>query len=171
MSNDVLAHVYEYRTLVGCRDELGVPLSSAERERLAALERLFQWSSPDGRELLPSLVRRRMARCEVDIAARIVAGGERAATVIVNLGGDGLALDPAPHLVVGTRAVVVVVDAGDAGTEYRFPVEIRWCREHLRHAALGARFASVPILLRRRRAPLSCDTATLLARLRPRRAG
>jgi hypothetical protein len=169
MANDLVAHLYEYRTLIGCRDELHEALSGAERERLDALERLFHWRAPDGTDVLPSLVRRRMARCDVDITASILVGARRSAAVIVNLGGDGLALDPAPRLAAGVHAVVVVEDEGD-GREYRFPIEIRWCRSYRQHAALGARFRGVPVEIRRQRVALMCDTTPYLARLRPRKA-
>ncbi len=119
MDEDVLQFVYEYRKLLARRDLLDARLDRASAERLVALEKLFAPEPDDGPH------HRRYARCDVSMRATVKAGGRVESVQIVNVGGGGLCVSPAPALRKGERAVVRVVDP-QSRSAYHYPVQASW---------------------------------------------
>jgi hypothetical protein len=142
MSTDVLSLVYQYRSLLGRREVLRQSLSDEQSGRLQALEMLFGWADAGA----PGRERRRMARCPVAIPALVEFGGHMGACTIIDISGNGLALDRAPTTLPG-ETITVLVQHLHTGLEYRLPAEVCWRK----HEALGARFEGLPLLIRHRR--------------------
>ena len=122
MDEDVLQFVYEYRKLLARRGMLKQQLEPASAERLAALEKLFAPGTDRGPH------KRHYARCPVRLRATVKAGGRVQPVVIVNVGGGGLCVSPAPSLHSGERAVVRVFDPRSRST-YHYPVHASWVRD------------------------------------------
>jgi len=145
MDEDVLQFVYEYRKLLARKGMLNQRLDGASAERLTALEKLFAPGPDDGPH------HRRYARCPVSLRATVKAGGRVQPVLIVNVGGGGLCVSPAPSLRSGERAVVRVFDPTSRST-YHYPVHASWVRS----GAQGPSFMGMPFV----GAPLHVATPT-----------
>jgi hypothetical protein len=141
--SDVLEHVYEYRKLLARRDMLRRKLDAESRDRLDVLERLFAAAPDEGGEH-----RRRYARCELSIRATVKAGGRVQAVDIVNVGGGGMCVTPAPQLRPGERAVVRVISR-ETGREYHYPVQALWVQRTDRDSSMGLPFVGAPLQVTR----------------------
>ena len=135
--SDVLQHVFEYRKLLARRDLLGQRLDEESRTRLDALERLFAASPHDEH-------RRRHARCDVSVPATVKAGGRIQAVQVVNVGGGGLCVVPAPRLQPGERAVVRIISR-ENHLEYHYPVQAQWVDRNTESSAMGLPFVGAPL--------------------------
>ncbi len=142
---DLLQLVFEYRRLVVHRSLLNGKLSRANRLRLAGLEQLFG-QDPEDRAVRH---RRRYARCEVRMPATLQTGRRVEHVDVVNLGGGGLCVEPAPLLRKGQRAVIRMVSL-EQGTAYHYTVEAGWARRTALGSAMGMGFVGTP-----RREPLT----------------
>ncbi len=142
--------MYQYRDLLGRRDVLHQPLDPEREAKLDALEALF-WQRPAPPSDAIGRERRRMARCTVTIEAIVELHGRSARGTIVDLGGEGLALESSVPVVPGDQLTVKVQDSR-SGREYRFPAEVCWRRASER-PALGVRFEGMPVELRHRHWP------------------
>jgi len=129
--------VYEYRKLLARRELLGHRLDVESRARLGALETLFA-ADPDEQH------RRRYARCEVSVPATVKASGRVQAVRVVNVGGGGFCVAPAPSLRPGERAVVRIVSS-ESGAEYHYPVQALWVRRTDGDSAMGLPFVGAPL--------------------------
>ncbi len=136
---DVLKHVYEYRKLLARSALLGPKLDDDSRERLDALERLF---AADDSER--TVHRRKHARCEVNVRATVKAGGRIQTVNVVNVGGGGMCVQPAPQLRPGERAVVRIVSR-ESGAEYHYPVQAQWVHRSDTSSSMGLPFVGVPL--------------------------
>jgi hypothetical protein len=158
MHADLLSLVYQYRYLLGRRDLLRQPLGPEPAARLEALADLFAWRPQTGGAHAPGADRRRMTRCEVTIGAIIEAhGGLAVPSTIVDLGGAGMSLE-SPAAIRPGEHVTIKVQEQRSGREYRFPAEVRWCREGER-STLGVRFDGLPVELCHRRSAMAVDAA------------
>jgi hypothetical protein len=135
--SDVLQHVYEYRKLLARQAMLGNKLDTGSRERLAALERLFAANPLDSH-------RRKYARCEVAVSATLKSSGRVHAVQVINMGGGGLCVQPAPQLRPGERAVVRIVSS-ETGAEYHYPVQAQWVHRTGSGSAMGLPFVGAPL--------------------------
>jgi len=142
---DLLQLVFEYRRLVVHRALLSGKLSVANRQRLVGLERLFG-QDPEDRS---QRHRRRHARCEVRLPATLKMGRHVENVDVVNIGGGGVCVEPAPLLRKGQRASIRVVSL-EQGTAYHYRVEAGWARRTGQSAAMGMGFVGTP-----RREPLT----------------
>jgi len=142
-SQEILHSVYEYRKLLSQQQLLGDQLAAPARRRLADLEDRLA----DGAPVVPGAPRRRFARASTQIVATVKAGGRVHPVQIVNVGGGGMCVEPAPALRGGERAVVRVV-SGETGCEYQYPVEARWVHRSGRASLMGLPFVGAPLLLR-----------------------
>ena len=68
---------------------------------------------------------------------------------VVNIGGGGVCVEPAPLLRKGQRATIRVVSL-EQGTAYHYPVEAGWARRTGHGSAMGMGFVGTP-----RREPLT----------------
>ncbi len=135
---DLLHLVYEYRRLLARRDLATMDLSEAGAMRLDALAKLF--GTEPGDESYER--RRRYARVDVALAATIAVGRQVHEVSIVNLGGGGVRVEPAPPLQPGERTVIRIV-ASDVGSVYHYPVEASW-RAGGGRSAMGMPFVGTP---------------------------
>jgi len=135
--SDVLQHVFEYRKLLARRELLRARFDTESKDRLEALERLF--ASDPGEEH-----RRQHARCDVSVPATIKAGGRIQRVEVVNVGGGGICVAPAPRLSPGERAVVRIV-AADKCSEYHYPVQALWVERDDTLSAMGLPFVGAPL--------------------------
>lgn len=139
-ADDLLRRVYEYQRLLAQASLFGGRFGRASRERLEQLERELG----AGAETIPSGPRRRFARASVDIRATLKAGGRVHPVEVVDFGGGGLCIKPAPTLQSGERAVVKLTSA-ETGESYAYPVEARWTRRSGRTSTMGLPFIGVPL--------------------------
>jgi len=138
--DDLLWKVYEYQRLLAQASVFGDRLGAESRNRLAQLERDLE----QGAQVTPSGPRRRFARASVDLRATLKAGGRVHPVHVVNLGGGGLCVEPAPTLQSGERAVVKLTSA-ETGESYAYPVEARWTKRSARMSTMGLPFVGVPL--------------------------
>lgn len=142
---DVLHFVYEYRRLLARRDLLAGKLDSDSAERLEALERLFA-PDPDEGAVDYGGKRRQHSRCEVQLWATLKAGGRVHSVRVVNVGGGGMRVEPAPAIRQGERAVVRV-RSQESGREYAYPVQAQWIHRAQDGSSMGLPFVGVPLQL------------------------
>lgn len=146
--SDLLKAVYDYRNLLSRRDLLRMRLSAEEVARLDALEKLFEWRPEEGGPTsLPLALRRRFARCDVRVPASVKAGSTVQPVVVVNLGGGGVVVEPAPSLKRG-ELTVLKIRVTSIGREFQFPCQAKWLAGGLNQSAMGLQFIGVPIELR-----------------------
>src|SRR5262245_11211171 len=112
---DVMDLIFEYRRLLARRDLTGQELSDQARARLAPLERLCSGGAAANDE---GSGRRRHARVEVSVPATVRVEGRVHAVNIVNIGGGGICVEPAPQIKHGERAIVRIV-SGDSERIYQ----------------------------------------------------
>ena len=141
---NILKHICDYRTLRARRDLMRQTLPPEDVHRLEALELLFA-CDPSGEVRSQALARdrRRYLRLEVNIAARIGAGIRTADTTIINIGGGGLVISPAPALRRGELAVVRITDP-QTSREYHLPVQAVWKSVLGGETVLGLTFVGMP---------------------------
>jgi len=128
---DLLNLVFEYRSLLARRDMFA---NNAE-SRLDALARLF---GPND-----SSTRRRHARCDVRVPASVRVRGRTQPVNVVNLGGGGLCVEPAPQVKPGDKAVIRIVSP-DQSRIYQFQVQTSWVKRSGSRTAAGMPFIGVP---------------------------
>lgn len=141
---NLLHLVYEYRRLVARRDLMQGQMGRRTQARLEALEKLFG-RDPDDTDpaITPGQRRRRYARAEVSVPATIKMGRRVQAVNVVNLGGGGVCVTPAPPLREGERAVIRIV-ADDRDSVYHYPVEAKWVRRDPDTSEMGMPFIGAP---------------------------
>ena len=140
---DLLHSVYEYRKLLSREQLLGGRMDATERMRLGDLEHQLSTDSP----ARPDAPRRRYVRSELHLSAMVKAGGRVHTVEVVNLGGGGLCVAPAPNLRGGERAVVRIV-LHESGREYQYPVQAGWVVRGGPKSAMGLPFVGAPLLLK-----------------------
>jgi hypothetical protein len=138
---NLLKLVYEYRRLVARRDLMQGDLSIASSERLVGLERLFGRDPDD--DSGATAHRRRFARCELQMPATVRVGRRVQAVNVVNLGGGGLCVSPAPPLKPGERAVIRIVSP-ENDSIYHYPVQASWVQRSTANSAMGMPFVGAP---------------------------
>jgi hypothetical protein len=136
---EVLHHLYEYRRLLARSELLGAKLDAASRARLEALAKLFAPGPSEPR-------RRKHSRCDVDVSATVKAGGRVHAVHIVNVGGGGMCVAPAPQLRPGERAIVRVISPL---AEIHYPVQAQWVHRTETGSAMGMPFVGAPLQIQR----------------------
>ena len=136
---DILELVFEYRRLLARRDLMGGAMSADSEERLVGLERLFG-SDPDDR-LRSS--RRRFARCELRVPATIRTGDRVEPVDIVDVGGGGVRVEPAPLLRRGERATIRIVSP-ERNAMYVYHVEASWSERTAERSTMGLPFVGTP---------------------------
>lgn len=144
---DVMHLVYEYRRLLAHRELSGGRLDRRHTERLAALHRLFG-REPEDTDGIGPHGRRRHARCEVGIPATLVMGRRVLAVEVVDIGGGGVRIAPAPPLRPGERARLRIPSPDHARVVYEHVVEATWSSRG-DDSAMGMPFIGVPRQLRR----------------------
>ena len=132
---DLLQLVYEYRRLNARAEAVAGALRPIAQKRLSALEKLF------GKE--PGNSDRRHARCEVNLPATIKINGNLQPVHLVNIGGGGVCVKPAPKLREGQRAVLRVV-ASDAKTIFQYQVKGGWTWRDESQSQMGLPFVGAP---------------------------
>jgi hypothetical protein len=137
--SDLLDLVYEYRRLLARRDVNGGRMSESIERRLLGLERLFG-ADPDD---LGHRSRRRHARCEVRLPATIKIGDRVEPVDVVDIGGGGLRVEPAPMLKPGGRAQIRIV-SHDTGRVYFYQVEAKWVARDASRSTMGLPFVGAP---------------------------
>jgi len=147
MSSGILRLVYEYRNLLGRRDIVHMPLGDEERHELAELEQRFLWTGEATNVALPMALRRRFLRMNVRLTATMKVGREFTPVSIIDIGGGGLMVEPAPRLQVGDLTVVKVQDP-TIGREYHLPAQVAWRQVRPKTSRMGLAFFGIPIELR-----------------------
>ncbi len=152
---DLLEMVFEYRRLLARAEATNGNLSPQTQDRLRALENLF------GQEPAESGARpRRHARCDVRRPATLKVGDRVQPVSVVNLGGGGVCVSPAPNLGAGETAVLRVVGE-DQRTVYHYPLRANWASRDEQTSQMGMPFVGRPRALDRpvRRTPLPASPA------------
>lgn len=136
---DILELVYEYRRLLARRQLTAGVLSHRAEQRLLGLERLFG-RDPDDRK---RDFRRQHARCEVRLHATIQIGTSIEPVDVVDLGGGGLRIEPAPMMSPGQCATIRIVSP-ETGRMYLYTVEAKWCDRSASRSTMGMPFVGAP---------------------------
>lgn len=136
---DLLELIFEYRRLLARRDLMGGSLSREAEERLLGLERLFG-SDPDDRR---HSSRRRHARCEMRVPATIKVGNRVEPVDIVDVGGGGVRVEPAPMLRAGEKAHIRIVSL-ERNAMYVYQVEAKWALRSASRSTMGLPFVGAP---------------------------
>jgi hypothetical protein len=139
----LIRHICEYRRLRGRRDLLCNPLDHAESERLDLLEHLFGLGEDAPSPTPPVQGRRRFTRAEVEIRATVSVGEDDVPIRILNLGGGGVMIAPAPDLNRGDLTILKIVDEIDG--PYRLPAQVMWVTPVPDGLALGLAFVGLPL--------------------------
>lgn len=137
---DVIDLIFEYRRLLARRDLMAAPLSDQAMARLSALDRLFAGGAAANDE---GSGRRRHARVDVSVPATVRVEGRVHAVNIINIGGGGLCIEPAPQMQRGDRAVIRIV-SGDNERIYQYEVEATWIDRTPERSAIGMPFVGIP---------------------------
>ena len=132
-TQDLVRLVYDYRSLLGRRDLVRVPLEPEEHGRLAAFERRFAWINR----------RRRSERLPLTRPGQIKVGKDFREVTVYDISGGGLLIAPAPALQRGEITVVRIADPA-IGREYHLPVQVAWAVS----GRMGLAFFGIPIELR-----------------------
>lgn len=150
---DLLHLIFEYRRLLAKADLVAGSLRPKAAERLAALEKLF------GKE--PNLSgdegKRRHARCQIQASATIRVDGRVQPVHIVNLGGGGVCVSPAPNLRAGQTALLRILSE-DKSRVYQYQVRASWTERGEVGSQMGMPFVGIP-----REVPIEDDHGTRLA--------
>jgi hypothetical protein len=140
---NILKHICDYRTLRARRDLLRQTLPPDDVHRLEALELLFALDPTELRSQALARDRRRYMRLDVRIRARLGSGVKNTETTIVNIGGGGLVVSPAPPLRRGELAVIRISDR-ETHREYHLPVQAVWKSIQRGETVLGLTFVGMP---------------------------
>lgn len=136
---DILELVYEYRRLLARRDLNAGTLSRVAEDRLLGLERLFGRDPEDRR----NDYRRKHARCDVRLPATIQIGSRIEPVDVVDLGGGGVRVEPAPILAPGQCATIRIVSL-ETGRMYVYTVEAKWSDRSSSRSTMGMPFVGAP---------------------------
>jgi hypothetical protein len=140
---NILKHICDYRTLRARRDLMRQTLPPDDVHRLEALELLFAFDPTELRNQALARDRRRYMRLDVRIKATLAAGVRDTETRIINIGGGGLVVSPAPPLRKGELAVIRIKDR-ESHREYHLPVQAVWKAMMHDEVALGLTFVGMP---------------------------
>lgn len=142
MSN-LLQLVFEYRRLLAKSDAIAGSLRPPASRRLKALEKLF------GKEPAQagSDRARRFARCELRLPATVRVNDRVQPVSLVNLGGGGVCVSPAPNLQAGEIALLRIV-AEDQSKVYQYQVRQCWASHTGTASQMGMPFVGIPRTLR-----------------------
>lgn len=139
--------VYEYRRLLAHRELSGGRLSRRHTARLAGLHRLFG-REPEDIDGIGPHGRRQHARCEVHLQATLVMGRRVLRAQVVDVGGGGVCIAPAPPLEPGERARLRIPSPDDPSVIHEYLVEATWSSPGP-GSTMGMPFIGVPRQLRR----------------------
>jgi hypothetical protein len=140
---NILKHICDYRTLRARRDLLRQTLPADDVHRLEALELLFAFEPSELRSKALARDRRRYMRLDVRIKARLGAGVKDIETTVVNIGGGGLVVSPAPSMRRGELAVIRISDR-ETHRQYHLPVQAIWTSVVKGVTVLGLTFVGMP---------------------------
>jgi hypothetical protein len=136
--------VYEYRRLSARAAAFAGSLRPGAAQRLAALENLFG-QEPGGQE---SESPRRHARCEISIPATLKINGNVLPVKVVNMGGGGVCVSPAPMLKRGETALLRIV-SHDSKCVFQYQVRGGWTWRADGESQMGLPFVGAPRALAR----------------------
>jgi hypothetical protein len=138
---DLLQLLFEYRRLSAKAEAFAGSLRPGGSKRLAALEKLFG-KEPDGE----SKTGRRHARCSVSVPATVKIDGHVQPVKLVNIGGGGVCVSPAPNLKSGDTALLRIV--GEDETEvFQYQVRAGWSWRSNTESQMGMPFVGPPRVL------------------------
>jgi hypothetical protein len=152
--DEVVRCAYEYRFLQGRRDELHMPLSVEDDDRLHALQRLWESAPAGGPEGLPAALRRRFARCDVRVPATLRVAACDRPVLVVNVGGGGAVVEPSggqePLATRRGELCTLRVRLPSLGREYQFHAQAGWSQDPApgRAGRLALAFVGMPLELR-----------------------
>jgi hypothetical protein len=135
---DLLELVFEYRRLLARSEAIAGSLKPHNSQRLAALEKLFG-QEPDSNATYP----RRHARCDIRRPATLRVGDRAQAVSLVNVGGGGVCITPAPNVKAGETALLRIV-ADDQNTVYQYRVRANWSTGGAQDSCMGMPFVGIP---------------------------
>lgn len=138
---DLLELVFEYRRLLAKSEAIAGSLKPKSAKRLVALEMLFGQEPKAG-----SVHRRRHARCDIRRPATLRVQGRVQSVSLVNLGGGGVCISPAPNVMAGETALLRIV-ADDQNTVYQYQVRANWATRGEKDSYMGMPFVGIPRLL------------------------
>ncbi len=152
---DLLELVFEYRRLLARSEAMAGSLKPRSSERLAALEKLFG-QEPNSNAVHP----RRHARCDIRRPATLRVGDRVQAVSLVNLGGGGVCITPAPNVRTGDTALLRIV-ADDQSTIYQYQVRANWSTQGDEDSCMGMPFVGIPrVIESNSTAPRRADTSS-----------
>ena len=140
---NILKHICDYRTLRARRDLLRQTLPPDDVHRLEALELLFAFDPTELRSQALARDRRRYMRLDVRIRAKLGSGVKNIETTIINIGGGGVVVSPAPPLRRGELAVIRIADR-ETHRQYHLPVQAVWKSILKGETVLGLTFVGMP---------------------------
>jgi hypothetical protein len=136
---DLLPLLFEYRRLSALAEAFAGTLRPGAQRRLTALEKLFGEEPGSQKSSHP----RRHARCEVSLPATIKINGNVQPVQVVNIGGGGVCVSPAPKLKAGESACLRIV-SNDEHTVFQYQVEGGWSWRDDNESQMGLPFIGAP---------------------------
>lgn len=136
---DLLALVFEYRRLLARSEVTAGALKPRSSQRLDALEKLFG-QEPNANNKPHD---RRHARCDIRRPATVRVGDRVQSVSLVNLGGGGVCICPAPNVKSGETALLRIV-ADDQSTIYQYQVRANWSKYGDEDSCMGMPFVGIP---------------------------
>lgn len=143
---DLLQLVFEYRRLSARAEAFAGTLRPGAQKRLTALEKLFGQEPGSQTSRQP----RRHARCNVSLPATIKINGNVQPVQVVNMGGGGVCVTPAPKLKAGESASLRIV-SNDERTVFQYQVRGGWSWRDDNQSQMGLPFVGAPRELSRQR--------------------
>jgi len=131
--------VFEYRELIARSNSEARPLAPKDRLRLAGLARLFGRDPDD----ISSSHRRRYTRCPLRLPATIKIGDRVEPVDIVDIGGGGVRVEPAPVLAPGQRALIRIMSL-ESGFLFTRAVTAGWSERTPLRSTMGLPFVGTP---------------------------
>lgn len=135
--------MYEYRRLSARAEAFAGTLRPGAQKRLSALEKLFGQEPGSYASDHP----RQHARCDINVPATIKINGNIQPVQLVNMGGGGVCVSPAPKLKEGETALLRIV-ASDARTVFQYQVKGGWTWRNENESQMGLPFVGPPRELR-----------------------
>lgn len=140
---DLLQLVFEYRRLLA-KVKIKTDLRPKARGRLDALEKLFgEEPSEDPAHEASGRARRRHARCSISVPATVRVNGTLQPVNLVNVGGGGICISPAPNMQVGDTAFLRI-HAEEDGCVYQYQVQASWMTQTQNSTIMGMPFIGTP---------------------------
>ena len=153
-SLNLIHRCFSYRTLLGKRDDLQLPLSAADRDDLRALDSFLRERPADRPARVPEFAAREHVRRPVQLLVHFqIEGAPPEIGLLRNVSGGGVYVETRRPLPSGCHIALQITDRA-RGCELRFGVEVVRAE---RGRGMGLRFQGIPLEVRKHHPPVSVE--------------